>query len=568
MANNTIVSGGEDRKYKLWDCYGRCLYSSLLHDSPIASLSWSPHGELFSVGAFNTLRLCDKSGWSHCLEKPSTGTIGALTWSSDGTQFACACSNGQTLLAQVVNRHLEWHNLEAVVGEDNIIRVKDVLTDAEERLELHDRIVKVSLGWGHLVAITPLQGFIYNSHNWTTPVTFDLKTTTVSLLLLTDRHFLMADNVSGLLVYSYEGRLMSTVKYPRGSVASLSVLTVSISVDTIAIRDKKEEKVVHLFDVASGKELREGKPLCHKVEIVSLSLSQSGPGSQRQLAFLDQNHDLFLTLARETTPTQTYQTVSLGGMVGSIAWNDRTNMLAAVTDGRLAVWYHPLVAFTNKDLLPQTLVRQEDSNFKKSAQLVQFVGNCCTLRRDDGALITTSVSPFPAILHQHAASSKWDAATKLCRFVKDPALWACLAGMATNARDLNTAEVAYAAVNEIDKVHYIAEIKALPSAECRNAELALFSHRPQHAEAIYLQAGMVYRAIQLNIDLFNWERALQLALKHKTHVDTVLAFREKHLTELGSKETLAKVIECQGKVKIDWDTIRTKIENEENRGLQ
>ena len=79
-------------------------------------------------------------------------------------------------------RHLEWHNLEAVVGEDNTIRVKDVLTDAEEHLgeyasyttvtltqqsptthiiELHDRIVKVALGWGHLVAITPLQGFIY-----------------------------------------------------------------------------------------------------------------------------------------------------------------------------------------------------------------------------------------------------------------------------------------------------------------------------------------------------------------------------------------------------------------------
>ena len=62
---------------------------------------------------------------------------------------------------------------------------------------------------------------------------------------------------------------------------------------------------------------------------------------------------------------------------------------------------------------------------------------------------------------------------------------------------------------QIDKVHYIAEIKALPSAECRNAELALFSHRPQHAEAIYLQAGMVYKAIQLNTDLFNWERCVQ-----------------------------------------------------------
>ena len=33
--------------------------------------------------------------------------------------------------------------------------------------------------------------------------------------------------------------------------------------------------------------------------------------------------------------------------------------------------------------------------------------------------------------------------------LQDPALWACLAGMATDARDLNTAEVAYAAVNEV-----------------------------------------------------------------------------------------------------------------------
>ena len=31
-------------------------------------------------------------------------------------------------------RHLEWHNLEAVVGEDNVIQVKDVMTEAEERL--------------------------------------------------------------------------------------------------------------------------------------------------------------------------------------------------------------------------------------------------------------------------------------------------------------------------------------------------------------------------------------------------------------------------------------------------
>lgn len=40
----------------------------------------------------------------------------------------------------------------------------------------------------------------------------------------------------------------------------------------------------------------------------------------------------------------------------------------------------------------------------------------------------------------------------LCRFVKDPVLWACLAGLAVHSKHLDTAEVAYAAIQEADKV--------------------------------------------------------------------------------------------------------------------
>ena len=35
-------------------------------------------------------------------------------------------------------------------------------------------------------------------------------------------------------------------------------------------------------------------------------------------------------------------------------------------------------------------------------------------------------------------------------------------------------------------------------------------------------------------------RALELAVKHKTHVDTVLAFRQKYLKDLNSEESLKK----------------------------
>ena len=77
-ATGRIVTGGEDCKYrvgihpiliynndplKVWDTYGRQLYSSGAHDYPVTSVAWSNDGELFAVGSFNTLRLCDKIGW-------------------------------------------------------------------------------------------------------------------------------------------------------------------------------------------------------------------------------------------------------------------------------------------------------------------------------------------------------------------------------------------------------------------------------------------------------------------------------------------------------------------------
>lgn len=104
QSNNMIISGGEDCKYKVWDAFGRQIYSSGANDHPITSISWAPGGDVFAVGSFNMLRLCDKVGWSHSLEKPNTGSIYALAWSADGTQLAGACSNGNVIFAHIVER--------------------------------------------------------------------------------------------------------------------------------------------------------------------------------------------------------------------------------------------------------------------------------------------------------------------------------------------------------------------------------------------------------------------------------------------------------------------------------
>jgi len=55
-------------------------------------------------------------------------------------------------------------------------------------------------------------------------------------------------------------------------------------------------------------------------------------------------------------------------------------------------------------------------------------------------------------------------------------------------------------------------VKELPSEPSRNAALAVYQKRIPEAEQILLQARLYYRAIKLNIKLYKWDRALEIAV--------------------------------------------------------
>ena len=67
--NQCILSAGEDCKYKVFDSYGRLLFSSGVNDHVITAVSWSPNGEYFAVGSFQLIKLCDKAGWTYSAHK-------------------------------------------------------------------------------------------------------------------------------------------------------------------------------------------------------------------------------------------------------------------------------------------------------------------------------------------------------------------------------------------------------------------------------------------------------------------------------------------------------------------
>lgn len=55
-------------------------------------------------------------------------------------------------------------------------------------------------------------------------------------------------------------------------------------------------------------------------------------------------------------------------------------------------------------------------------------------------------------------------------------------------------------------VDALAHIRGLPRDDTRAAQLSLLRRRPDEAESILVQAGLLYRAIKLHILNKNWDR--------------------------------------------------------------
>lgn len=269
---------------------------------------------------------------------------------------------------------------------------------------------------------------------------------------------------------------------------------------------------------------------------------------------MDKNKDLYLVKAMQADRME-----KLGSMVDSFMWNDSTDMLIALIDEKLVSYIYPSVVFVDKDLLPKTLQHKSCSDAGKYPQIVGFFGSNCLIRRADGSDLAAVTMPYPQLLYQHFERGQWEQAVRLCRYVKSPELWASLAAMAIHARALDTVEIALAAIEEVDKVQFVGHINKLPDEVLRSAELALFCKRPDEAMNILLQNKRIYRAIKMNIRLHRWNDALDLALKHQTHVDTVLAFRAQHLQQMKHVESHEQFKQWAGQVEVDWETVKKKI---------
>ncbi|XP_044766624.1 intraflagellar transport protein 80 homolog [Coccinella septempunctata] len=558
-ASELIVSGGEDCRYRVWDSSGRQMFSSVLHDNHIVSLAWSPAGDLFAVGSYNTLRLCDYSGWSRSLEKPNTGCIYNMSWSADGTQLAAACANGHVLFAHVIERHVHYSNFTASLTERKTVTVHDVQEESFEVLDIPDRVIQMAMKYSYLVLTTPTQCYIYNTSNWNTPVIFDLKEGSVILLLLAEKHMLLVEK-HNINLYNYQGRLIATPRWPNMRLETLKNSHISLSSDTLVVRDSVDAKIIYIIDLLSNRSAGgdNTQRIEHVMNISQISLDQWGPPANRNMAVLDRAKDLHIVSIKSTTKTFS----KLGRKIESFQWNSEENLIAAIQDTQLIVWYCPQASYDTA-LLKLCSFYYDSPELGRSPRINDFVGNSVSVRKADGSLINVFISPLPSILLKYIQENKWQEALNLCRSMNNTTLWACLAVLSTQSSQsnetINIAEEAYANINHYEKVYYIKYMKNIPNTVQQKAALALLGGKHQDAESMLLHNGMVFQAIWTNIQLYKWTRALELAIKHKTHLDTVLYLRKQYLDTLGKPENNNQFMSIQENVKYDEEKVKEKL---------
>lgn len=554
-----IVTGGEDGMYKVWDPCGRNLYTSSAGDHPVTSVKFSADGNLFAVGSFMNLRVCDKTGWSHTYERISEGSALSLQWLPDGTQMVIGCGTGRVCTAQIVDRKISWDSYYATLTDSTKLLLQNMSKETSNELEHRNKVITMSMGYGYLVVCTSTTCYCYNLHRIQSPVQFDLRDVIISLQL-SSHHFLLADCQQGVQVYSYEGRQVSVCKLQvslRPEMMAEDLL--SISPDTVALRNPANAKNILFFEATNGKPIDDAS-IVHHLDVLSVSLSQPGTLFQRKVAYVDRNRDMFLAIVRHKESRQ-----KISSMVSSVLWHGIHETLSAIADSRLIVWYYPSILFLDTDLIGATkeVLGDAADEFHRTDRITQFNGSRVQVRRgSDGALLTLSASPHSMVIFELVGQKNWDGAIRLARFLNDRVLWSILAGLSIHRGELNVAAVSYSALSDLPKVRYIQQIKQIPSPEGRQAELLLFQRQPDEAERILLQAGLTYRCIEMHMRLFNWERALQLAKDRKTHVDTVLHRREQYLVETERWETIMAFKELSEGVKIEPDVIEQKVKQE------
>lgn len=110
--------------------------------------------------------------------------------------------------------------------------------------------------------------------------------------------------------------------------------------------------------------------------------------------------------------------------------------------------YYPEAALVNRDLVPLTRERRA-IDCGDAPTIEAFAGALVSMRQGDGVLKCARVSAYAIKAYELVRAGRWDELLRLCRFLRDPVLWTLLAALAIKSAQLDKAEAAFAAIEQV-----------------------------------------------------------------------------------------------------------------------
>ena len=68
---------------------------------------------------------------------------------------------GAVVFGQVLERKVEWQNIEALLMETHKVLVRDILSDMTEELDFRDRVIGMAVGFGSLFVFLLIYRFFF-----------------------------------------------------------------------------------------------------------------------------------------------------------------------------------------------------------------------------------------------------------------------------------------------------------------------------------------------------------------------------------------------------------------------
>ena len=212
----------------------------------------------------------------------------------------------------------------------------------------------------------------------------------------------------------------------------MSKKKIALSPDILAVIEGTNNKLIKFFEISSGKPIN--FTLEHTINIMEINLNQTEQSLERKVAFVDANRDLYLAPIHKSD-----KNAKMGAICDSFMWHERLDILTSISDSKLNTYFYPNVVYVDKNLFEDTSSSKESSELGRLPQIINYSGSQVTVRRKDGGIVMVGVSPYPTLLFDFCEKGKWEKVLKLCRFVKEPLLWACLAAISLKVKQLDTA---------------------------------------------------------------------------------------------------------------------------------